>query len=118
MSFSKRSGYFYSLHSVFKKIINIIFLLIVLATSLPIKHASRLFFKKQVQEEMCDDCCDAPVKKAGDAIGFKDYPSCHHYGVGALHPSSQLISIESFHADWRLPLWPAVEIHTPPPNQA
>jgi hypothetical protein len=102
-----------------KNIINIFFIFIVLATSLPVKHAARIFFKKAVQEEMCDDCCDdAPIKKADDSIGFKDFPYCHYYGVDALHPTSQILPQQVYCADWRLPLWPAVDIHTPPPNRA
>jgi hypothetical protein len=100
-----------------KQIINIFFLLIIAITSLPLKQASRCFFKKNVQEEMCSDCCDAPIKKSDDSIGFKDFPCHQHYGV-VLHPPKQNILSHTMHANWSLPLWPAVEIHTPPPNQA
>lgn len=102
-----------------KQIINIFFIFIVLASSLPVKQAARIFFKKAVQHEMCDDCCDeTPLKKGADTADFKEFPYCHHYSTASLHPALQMLSLQAFHANWRLPLWPAVDIHTPPPNKA
>ena len=97
-----------------KALINIFFLLIIAVSSLPIKQAGNFFFKSDVQDEMQEDCCDTPVKKTSDTVGFKDFPCCYHDDV-AIHPLSQPLPYHLCHADWQLPLWPAVEVHTPPP---
>jgi hypothetical protein len=97
-----------------KTLINILFLLIIAVSSLPVKQASNFFFKSEVQDEMQEDCCDIPLKKTSDTVGFKDFPCCYHHAV-AVHPVSQSLPYHLCHADWQLPLWPAVEVHTPPP---
>jgi hypothetical protein len=104
--------------SMARIIINTFFLLIIAVTSLPIKKASQVFCKKQASEQLCDDCSDdAPVKKADDSLDFKDFPCCYHqqHQVAAA-PIPALLPAQLHHAYWRLPLWPAVDIHTPPPN--
>lgn len=84
-------------------------------TSLPIKRAGQFFCKKQVQQEMCDDC-DMPLKKADDTLDFKDFPYFQDTHTYVAAPITTISLSRLLHADWELPLWPAVEVRALPPN--
>ena len=97
-----------------KKLINILLITILTATVLPLRQVGNLLFKNQLTEEL-SETHDSPVKKADDKFGFKQFQCCYHQLISINGPGNQS-TYTPFIFSSKLPVSPAGDIHTPPPN--
>ncbi len=98
---------------MFKKLVNILLIIVLTVTVLPLKQVGKMLFNNQWTEELADHADHSPEKKSQPAkwtflAGFADADT--HHGQEAMGLTHGFYYIQS------LPLNPTGEIHSPPPN--
>jgi len=98
---------------MFKKLVNILLILVLLVTVLPLKQVGRMLFDGQWTEEINEHSDHSPEKKSQPV-------KWTFLSGGAAHDaaSSSLIYSRDHNFDYSqsLPVNPSGEIHSPPPN--
>ena len=97
----------------YKKLVNLLLIFIMSSTVLPLKQVGDLLFKKQLTEEISESH-DSPVKKADSKFAFKEYHGHEYHALAVSSFSTALSGYTYFKSP--LPVSPATDIHTPPPN--
>lgn len=99
---------------MFKKAANIVLILVLLFTVLPLKQVGKLLSGRQLTEELAEHG-DQPEKKESKPYSFDYYFPDHRSELAPNH----LISDLQFAAyATHLPVHPAGEILVPPPNNS
>ena len=99
---------------MFKRFVNILLILVLLVTVLPLKQVGRMLFDNQWTEEISEHSDQGPEKKSQPAKWTFLGNLSHEDEVKSLLTQDLL---HNSHFSQTLPINPSGEIHSPPPNR-